>query len=76
MYLKEKQQLKDQTNTVVNEDFLAVVSKVNMIGDDVEWWINSGATRHIACSRNLFKTYEEDDNGEKLFMGNLSVAKV
>jgi len=59
-----------------NEDFIVVVCEANMVDGDVEWWIDSSATRHIAQSTSFFKTYEEDNSGEVLFMGNSSTTKV
>ncbi|XP_043725798.1 uncharacterized protein LOC122672378 [Telopea speciosissima] len=57
VYLKEKQQ-KDQANVVDNDDWTAMIFEVYAVGDDEEWWIDSGATKHIAKNKNLFKVYD------------------
>ena len=55
----------------------AVVSEVNLIGSNPkEWWIDTGATRHICYNKELFHTFSPTDTGEKLFMGNSSISKV
>ena len=60
----------------VDKDFAIVISKANMIGDDIQWWIDSGATWYIARNMSLFKTYEEDCIEGELFVGNSSTTKV
>ncbi|XP_058217436.1 uncharacterized protein LOC131328512 [Rhododendron vialii] len=55
----------------------AVVSKVNMVGSNPqEWWVDTGATRHICCEKKLFTSFEPVTNGEKLFMGNFATSEV
>jgi transposase InsO family protein len=55
----------------------AVVSEVNLVGSNPkEWWVDTGATRHICSERKMFSSYNEVTNGEKLFMGNSSTSKV
>ncbi|WVY96922.1 hypothetical protein V8G54_029073 [Vigna mungo] len=53
----------------------ASLAKANRKKIDDSWWIDSGASRHICKDRCLFKTFK-DDNGEVLYMGNGSMAKV
>ncbi|KAL7245969.1 hypothetical protein ACSBR2_001158 [Camellia fascicularis] len=49
----------------------AVVSEVNLVGSNPrEWWIDTGATRHICSEQKLFTTFEPVTNDEKLFIGN------
>ena len=55
----------------------AVVSEVNLIGSNPkEWWMDTGATRHICSSKELFHTFSPTDTGEKLFMGNSATSEV
>ncbi|KAK9944760.1 hypothetical protein M0R45_010310 [Rubus argutus] len=54
----------------------AVVSEVNLISNTNEWWVDTGATRHICFDKKMFTTYEEVEQGEQLFMGNSSTSKV
>nr|XP_027122051.1 uncharacterized protein LOC113738993 [Coffea arabica] len=53
-----------------NMSLTAMVSEVNMIGSNPkEWWIDTGATRHVCTNKDLFTTFEKIE-GEKMFMGN------
>ena len=53
-----------------NMNLTAMVSEVNMIGSNPkEWWIDTGATRHVCTNKDLFTTFEKIE-GEKMFMGN------
>uniref|UniRef100_A0A2N9IC33 CCHC-type domain-containing protein n=1 Tax=Fagus sylvatica TaxID=28930 RepID=A0A2N9IC33_FAGSY len=54
----------------------AVVSEVNLVGDTKEWWVDTGATRHICSDKNMFSKYHSVEHGEQLFMGNSSTARV
>ncbi|CAL8104153.1 unnamed protein product [Prunus armeniaca] len=54
----------------------AVVSEVNLVGNTKEWWVDTGVTRHICYERKMFSTYEANDQGEPLFMGNSSTSKI
>ncbi|XP_077237233.1 uncharacterized protein LOC143878903 [Tasmannia lanceolata] len=74
VYLKEKE-AKNQANLVQNEDIVAVISEVNMINDDVDWWVDSGATKHVARNKNLLETYEPVKDDYNLCMGNSSLAR-
>ncbi|GJY44654.1 zinc finger, CCHC-type containing protein [Tanacetum coccineum] len=44
--------------------------------DDVEWWVDSGATIHVFKDRYWFKTYESLNNGSILHIGNESTTLV
>ncbi|XP_057508516.1 uncharacterized protein LOC130791392 [Actinidia eriantha] len=41
-----------------------------------EWWIDTGATRHVCCDRRMFTAFEPATNGEKVFMGNSATSDV
>ncbi|VVA34746.1 PREDICTED: retrotransposon, partial [Prunus dulcis] len=44
----------------VTEDVLAaVVSETNMVLDTKDWWIDTGATKHICGDKSMFSTYQE-----------------
>ena len=49
-----------------------VMSEINLVGNPKEWWVDTGATRHVCCDK-MFSTYKEC--GEQLFMGNSSIAR-
>nr|GEX28429.1 zinc finger, CCHC-type [Tanacetum cinerariifolium] len=44
--------------------------------DDVEWWVDSGATVYVCKDRCWFKTYESLNNGSILHIGNESITLV
>ncbi|KAH7851050.1 hypothetical protein Vadar_006695 [Vaccinium darrowii] len=48
--------------------FLAVVSEVNIIGDAENWWIDSGAIKHVCNDKRFFANYEVVDDGLVLYM--------
>ncbi|XP_062014673.1 uncharacterized protein LOC133731277 [Rosa rugosa] len=53
-----------------------VISEVNVITNSDDWWVDTGATRHICFDKKMFTTYEEMDQGEQLFMGNSSTSGI
>ena len=59
-----------------NISFSVVVSEVNLVGNTKEWWVDTGATRHICSDKKTFSSYEAINDGEQLFMGNSSTSKV
>ena len=47
-----------------------VVSEVNMVGSNPrEWWIDTGATRHVCSDEGMFTTFELV-HGELSYIGN------
>ena len=65
------------TGGVHDMNLSAMVSEVNMVGSNPqEWWIDTGATRHVCCDRRMFTTLEPVSNGEKVFMGNSATSDV
>ncbi|CAA0819356.1 Unknown protein, partial [Striga hermonthica] len=56
-------------------DLTVVVQEVNLVNNPREWWVDTGATRHICADRDMFSTYTPTD-GRKLFMGNSSTSNV
>ena len=66
-----------EVDDVSNMNLSAIVSKVNFIGSNTkEWWVDTGATRHVSSDKKMFSSYQTIDNGEQLFMGNSSSSKV
>ena len=54
-----------------------VVSEVNLVGSNpTEWWIDTGATRHVCLDMNMFTSFKLVDSGEKLFMGNSATSEI
>lgn len=55
----------------------AIISEVNMVGSNPkEWWINTGATRHVCSDKEMFDTFEAVENGEKSFMENSATSEI
>lgn len=65
------------TNDVSEINLAAVISEVNMVGSNQkEWWIDTGATRHVCSDKEMFNAFEAIDNGEKLFVGNSATSEI
>ncbi|KAB2625427.1 DNA polymerase zeta catalytic subunit-like [Pyrus ussuriensis x Pyrus communis] len=61
---------------VAEDTFVAVVSEVNLLTNSNDWFVDTGATRHVCADRNLFVTYQSVDGGENLYMGNATASAV
>ncbi|XP_074313805.1 uncharacterized protein LOC141649001 [Silene latifolia] len=46
------------------------------IDDEIAWWIDSGATKHVCKDRRWFKTYEPVNDGSVLYMGSESTTPI
>ncbi|RVW83338.1 Retrovirus-related Pol polyprotein from transposon TNT 1-94 [Vitis vinifera] len=64
------------SNDVFEMNLSAVVSECNIVGNTKEWWVDTGATRHICSNKWMFSTYKLVEQNEELFMGNSSSSKV
>ena len=64
------------SNGVDDINLSTVVSEANLVGNPKEWWVDTGATRHICADKKMFTSYTTVDNSEQLFMGNSSTSKV
>ena len=68
---KEANVIVDISKDVSDLDLTAVISEVNLVGSNPkEWWIDTGATRHVCSNKKMFSTFEQIENREKVFMGN------
>jgi len=67
-----------QTNLTnhVPPSLSVVVSKVNLTTHNKDWWVDTGATRHICSKKLLFSDYQKLKHDEQLFMGNSAVSMV
>ena len=66
-----------EVDDVSDMNLSTIVSEVNFIGSNTkEWWVDTGATRHVCSDKKLFSSYQTIDNGEQLFMGYSSSSKV
>ncbi|KAK4407668.1 hypothetical protein Sango_0347800 [Sesamum angolense] len=52
-----------------------VVFEANLVHNPREWWIDTGATRHICSDKEMFSTYTPI-NGRKLFMENSATSNI
>ncbi|KAH9686503.1 hypothetical protein KPL70_014374 [Citrus sinensis] len=74
---REANVVENITQHVSDINLSAVVSKVNLVGSNPrEWWIDTGATRHVCSDKGLFNSFEAVSNGEKLFMGNCATSEI
>ena len=64
------------SNGIDDINLTAMISECNMVGNPKEWWIDTGATRHICANRSMFSSYTTVGGDEKLYMGNSSTSKV
>ncbi|CAM8923830.1 unnamed protein product [Rhodiola kirilowii] len=56
-------------NSSVN--YVSLIAEAFYVQDDeVAWWIDSGANKHVCKDRHSFKTYETMKEGAVLHMGN------
>ena len=74
---REANVVENITQHVSNINLSAVVSEVNLVSSNMrEWWIDTGATRHVYSDKGLFTSFEAVNNGEKLFMGNSTTSEI
>ncbi|XP_048131601.1 uncharacterized protein LOC125314156 [Rhodamnia argentea] len=72
----ETNMVNDIAQDVSDINLSAMVSEVNLVGSNPkEWWIDTGATRHVCSNKDLFTTFEPII-GEKVFMGNSASSAV
>nr|XP_009798319.1 PREDICTED: uncharacterized protein LOC104244566 [Nicotiana sylvestris] len=50
--------------------------KCNLVENPKEWWIDSGATRHVCAVKEAFATYSTAGPEEEIFIGNNAIAKI
>ncbi|XP_075092618.1 uncharacterized protein LOC142172853 [Nicotiana tabacum] len=70
----KKDKKKGQANMVEKHDdvndLCAMLSECNLVGNPKEWWIDSGATRHVCAVKEAFATYTPVGPDETISMGN------
>ena len=58
-------ELEQLSGDILEMNLCAVISEVNLVGSNPkQWWVDTGATRHVCSERNMFTTYYENVNGE------------
>ncbi|KAI3773048.1 hypothetical protein L6452_04246 [Arctium lappa] len=54
-----------------------MVSEANVIGSNsMDWWVDTGATRHVCHDKSNFISFKDVDDGQKLYMGNAATTDV
>ncbi|PHT95262.1 hypothetical protein T459_03144 [Capsicum annuum] len=57
----KKGKKKDQANMIESnkkcDDLCAMFSECNLVGNLREWWMASGATRHVCANKELFPSF-------------------
>ncbi|KAK9028621.1 hypothetical protein V6N11_025774 [Hibiscus sabdariffa] len=56
--------------------FYGVVSEVNLVENNVEWVVDTGASKHFCATREYFTEFERVNKDEKVYMGNSSSFEV
>ena len=75
--LKEANVVDDISKDVSEIVLTAVISEVNLVGSNPkEWWIDTGATRHVCSDKMMFSTFEPIETGEKVFMRNSATSDI
>ncbi|KAK9037819.1 hypothetical protein V6N11_022719 [Hibiscus sabdariffa] len=68
-----------QMNVAKDKDddiIAAVVSEVNLVENNVEWVVDTGASKHFCATREYFTEFEGGNKGEKVYMGNSNSSEV
>ncbi|KAF3633924.1 putative glucan endo-1,3-beta-glucosidase A-like [Capsicum annuum] len=58
------------------DDLCVMFSECNLVGDPREWWMDSGATRHVCANKELFSSFAPAQVEEIIYMANSVTAKV
>ena len=65
------------TDELGDVNLCAVISEVNLVGTNPqEWWIDTGATRHVCSVREHFSSYKPIVGGEKMYMANSATSTI
>ena len=74
---KEANMVDGISNEPSDIDLCATVSEVNLVGSNSrEWWIDTGATRHVCSDKAIFSSLKVSDTKEKLYMGNSATSNI
>lgn len=74
---REANMVNDVDMIAMVSDVIAMISEVNLVGsNNREWWVDTGATRHVCADKSMFHSFRAVDNGEKLYMGNSATVDI
>ncbi|XP_070025422.1 uncharacterized protein [Nicotiana sylvestris] len=76
----KKDKKKSQANMIEKNDEIdglcSILLECNLVENPREWWIDSGATRHVCANKKLFNSYSPTRPNEAVFMENYVTAKI
>ena len=73
---KEANVIEDISKDLSDINLTTVIFEVNLVGSNPkEWWIDTGATRHVCYDKKMFSTFEPIETGEKVFIGNSTTSE-
>ncbi|PHT59549.1 hypothetical protein CQW23_01912 [Capsicum baccatum] len=58
------------------DDLCAMFTECNLVGNPHEWWMDSGATRHVCANKELLSSFSPAQAEEMLYMDNSAPAKL
>ncbi|KAF3654693.1 putative phosphoserine aminotransferase, chloroplastic-like [Capsicum annuum] len=58
------------------DNLCAMFSECNLVGNPCEWWMDSGAIRHVCANKELFSSFAPAQVEEMIYMANSAMAKV
>ncbi|PHT59349.1 hypothetical protein CQW23_01712 [Capsicum baccatum] len=58
------------------DDLCAMFTEYNLVENPREWWMDSGATRHVCANKELFSSFAPAQVEEILYMANSATAKM
>lgn len=65
------------SNDIFDINLSVVIFETNMVGSNMkEWWVDTGATRHVCAYKKMFSTYNPIGPGEQIYMGNFATATI
>ncbi|GJW61629.1 hypothetical protein Tco_0110964 [Tanacetum coccineum] len=59
----------------IPKEFVGVIESF-LTTNVVDWWFDTGATKHISNSRRMFVTYQKVNEPKPMFMGNETASKI
>lgn len=54
---------------LIDEQFIAMITEINIVGGSDGWWIDIGDSRHVCCDCAMFKTYMNAED-KKVLLGD------
>lgn len=67
---------KGQANIIEEkkENFVAIVTEVNMVSNHRDWWVDTGAIKHVCSDISAFTSYTQVGNESEIYIGNSYMA--